>query len=642
MPFAAPSADAALADASEAERLAEENDDAKTDKFVNALTGITLGVKGLLRAHTRKHGKLKGRIMKPFCHQRRLVKRMLAARSERMIVNHAAGLGKTYSFLLFVAARYTLSKGNMPKVLITAPTSCVQQWYDAVLDTLRISPTRILKTTRQKDMHADAIDSHDIIITSRDMIGNAARKTFVWVTAHHQNDRGNWLSAYDRREGTTLHPLFAAEFDIVGFDEVHAMRNSLAYWTFGHSEIAKKAGYAVGISATLIMNKPDDLRGIATSLAMPSHFREKTFWYVDRRMTSLNVDAIKQFATYVDTVGEEVLNLPTLTHEIKSFPAGIAEEHVDAYNTTLAQARRLRVSMARGGRYNREAHIALLGHLQRLQQFLVSPVIAEHGADELQRSAETVKSAALEDTGALRALKQEIQCFNNQGYMRVIVACNHTSMMAVARAYLDNQLPECGTLLTYSGSLSQTQRSQVPEMFLTAPRSVLFLSIEAGGTGLHLCPGCEAVIFWGSRPFSPMQVLQTTKRVHRIGQENPVKVVHLIADGSVDFAINKVHADKQVLANSIYDTDELELKQGRWRTTGRIVDSCTFLNKGGNFEAGITEAQIETQFATPQTAPPPGPPLAWVPQFQMGGLAGTFLAQAAAHATAANGNVSFF
>ena len=38
-----------------------------------------------------------------------------------------------------------------------------------------------------------------------------------------------------------------------------------------------------------------------------------------------------------------------------------------------------------------------------------------------------------------------------------------------------------------------------------------------------------------------MEVLQAWKRVHRIGQFYPVKVVHLIADGSVDYAINFVH-----------------------------------------------------------------------------------------------------
>lgn len=131
-----------------------------------------------------------------------------------------------------------------------------------------------------------------------------------------------------------------------------------------------------------------------------------------------------------------------------------------------------------------------------------------------------------------------------------------------------------------------------------------------------------------------MSVLQASKRIHRIGQTKPVKIVHLIAEGSVDFAINRVHKDKQELADAIYDTGALEAKQGRWRTTGRIVDSCAFLNDTGQFEPSISENDIERRLAppeAPQTAPPQGQPLAWAPQFMPGtaGIAGAILAQAA-------------
>ena len=123
------------------------------------------------------------------------------------------------------------------------------------------------------------------------------------------------------------------------------------------------------------------------------------------------------------------------------------------------------------------------------------------------------------------------------------------------------------------------------ERFLGGSRTVMLMSIDAGGTGLHLVPGSNAVVFWGSRPFSPMQVLQTAKRVHRIGQEHPVNIKHLIAAGSVDFAINMVHGDKLSVSKAIVDDDlsSLESQGGRWRSTGRIVDACRFLSEEGTF-----------------------------------------------------------
>ena len=214
---------------------------------------------------------------------------------------------------------------------------------------------------------------------------------------------------------------------------------------------------------------------------------------------------------------------------------------------------------------------------------------------------------------------------------------------------MTRELPACGDRFVYDGSLSQKRRAEIPQAFLNAENSIMFLSIEAGGTGLHLCPGCQAIIFFGSRPFSPMQVMQTSKRIHRIGQDKPCRIIHLIANGSVDYAINRVHADKQVLADSIYDSSALEAKNGRWRTTGRIVDSCAFVNEAGQFEASITEDQIQQRYAAPvdeqnpdtgQAADPTPyvPQYNLIPQFQLPGIQG-LAAQLLANAAQAAQNL---
>ena len=119
------SSDKSNTEMSEEQKKAE--DDAKTTRFMNALTGVTLGVKGILRRHTRKTGIHKSRPNRPHKHQRQVVKRMIGVKTGKIIINHSAGLGKTFSFLLYVAAKYTLDRGKMPKVLITAPTSCLKQ-----------------------------------------------------------------------------------------------------------------------------------------------------------------------------------------------------------------------------------------------------------------------------------------------------------------------------------------------------------------------------------------------------------------------------------------------------------------------------------------------------------------------------------
>ena len=119
---------------------------------------------------------------------------------------------------------------------------------------------------------------------------------------------------------------------------------------------------------------------------------------------------------------------------------------------------------------------------------------------------------------------------------------------------------------------------------------MLFLSIGAGGVGLHLVPGCEAMLFWGSMPFSPAHRRQALKRIHRIGQTAPitgkVTVRHLIAHGSVDNAIGVMHGDKDALIQLVQEGDDSGFgghEDSQWRKAGRIVDAALPVDEFGNF-----------------------------------------------------------
>lgn len=102
-----------------------------------------------------------------------------------------------------------------------------------------------------------------------------------------------------------------------------------------------------------------------------------------------------------------------------------------------------------------------------------------------------------------------------QGQKRIIVAANHVAILKIGMAFISKRIN--AAILIYDGTLSLARRQIEKNRFLTAESSILFLSISAGGTGLHLVPGCAAMIFWGSRPYSPSIVHQCSKRIHRIG-----------------------------------------------------------------------------------------------------------------------------
>jgi len=95
--------------------------------------------------------------------------------------------------------------------------------------------------------------------------------------------------------------------------------------------------------------------------------------------------------------------------------------------------------------------------------------------------------------------------------------------------------------------------------------SVFLLSTRAGGVGINL-QAADTVILFDS-DWNPQQDLQATSRAHRIGQTRPVLVLRLVSVGpdaqtySVEQRIlrratKKLHAERQVLANGLFDLSE--------------------------------------------------------------------------------------
>ena len=205
---------------SEGRGTGERRDDAETDaevrvkRFANALIG-TQSAPGILRASTRK-----GRPNRPYPHQRSTVKSMMSDEKSRCVMVHDPGTGKTFTSLLLVATKYVIRHGTRQKVLVPVPTSCLEQWYQSTLDTLRVSPKRILCTNQMALITTETIANSDIIIVSREIVGRAFSSCHEWVEAHHRTERGHWVSQWDRIAGVTMHPLLEARFSIVFIDEL--------------------------------------------------------------------------------------------------------------------------------------------------------------------------------------------------------------------------------------------------------------------------------------------------------------------------------------------------------------------------------------------------------------------------------------
>ena len=87
--------------------------------------------------------------------------------------------------------------------------------------------------------------------------------------------------------------------------------------------------------------------------------------------------------------------------------------------------------------------------------------------------------------------------------------------------------------------------------FQAGEGDLFLISLKAGGTGLNLT-GADYVIHldpW----WNPAVEDQATDRAHRIGQERPVTVYRLVAEGTIEEQILALHADKRELVAGVLD-----------------------------------------------------------------------------------------
>ncbi len=137
---------------------------------------------------------------------------------------------------------------------------------------------------------------------------------------------------------------------------------------------------------------------------------------------------------------------------------------------------------------------------------------------------------------------------------RVLVFSQFTRMLDLVAERLDAlRLP----WLALTGATPPRQRGavvrrfQAPDAEGSAP--ILLASLKAGGTGLNLT-AADTVIHldpW----WNPAVMEQATARAHRIGQDKPVFIYHLVVDGSIEERMLELQARKQALADGVLGHD---------------------------------------------------------------------------------------
>lgn len=151
--------------------------------------------------------------------------------------------------------------------------------------------------------------------------------------------------------------------------------------------------------------------------------------------------------------------------------------------------------------------------------------------------------------------------------------------------------------VSFHGGVPSEKRPALVERFRDDPDCRVFLSTDAGATGLNLQHA--SVLVNMDLPWNPALLEQRIARIHRMGQKRPAQIVNFVAKGTIEEGMLSVLAFKRSLSAGILDggTGEISLGGSRLNRFMKEVENVTS-------HAGEGEAMTPAEETAAAEAPP--------------------------------------
>ena len=258
---------------------------------------------------------------------------------------------------------------------------------------------------------------------------------------------------------------------------------------------------------------------------------------IEKRGDTLRCQAlIKRLAPFMlrRTKEQVARDLPPKTEIVKLI--SLNGEQSDFYESIrLSMNQKVQNEIARKGLA--ASQIIILDALLKLRQVCCDPRIVK-----LETAKKIQESAKLQYlTSMLIELVESGHC--------VLVFSQFTSMLDLIAAEIES------VGLTYVTLTGKTRhRDLVVDQFQEGKAPIFLISLKAGGTGLNLTRA-DTVIHYDPW-WNPAVERQASDRAYRIGQNKPVFVYKLIAEGTVEEKIHVLQEQKHQLLKSVVNGSE--------------------------------------------------------------------------------------
>ncbi|MEO1191124.1 MAG: DEAD/DEAH box helicase [Pseudomonadota bacterium] len=415
------------------------------------------------------------------------------------------GLGKTIQALSLLVKRHLVEGTDLPSLLVV-PTSLIGNWQR---EAYRFAPDLsilVLHGTQRKALFPQ-IPKHDLVITTYPLIN---------------------------RDYATL---FRQEFEVAILDEAQAVKNPT-------SNAAKRirsirARQRVAMTGTPIENNLQELWSLYDWLVPGLLGDRKSF--KDEFRTPIEKDGDSEAQARLNGRIQPFLlrrtkeavapDLPEKTEITELVPLDGSQRSL---YESLRTAMDSRVRQAIREKGMSASRITILDALLKLRQACCDPALVK-----LDRAGEVNESAKRE------RLLEMLESLVEEG-RRVLVFSQFVEMLRLIEGDVrDRGWDYC--LLT--GETKQRQREV--ERFQQGKAPIFLISLKAGGVGLNLTAADTVILYdpW----WNPAVERQAMDRAHRIGQDKTVFVYRLVAEGTVESAIQELQAKKQALADALFE-----------------------------------------------------------------------------------------
>ncbi len=439
--------------------------------------------------------------------------------SERALLADEMGLGKTIQAIAACALLHRLGKAR--RVLVITPASLKTEWEEQI----------------QRFTTLD----YQLVFGGRLPRLRCYRENAPFFTvANFEQMVRDALDVNER-----LRP------DIIVLDEAQRIKN----WNTKTSQAVKRlrSRYAFVLTGTPIENRIDELHSLMNFLdpsVLGSLFRfNRDFYMLDERGKPegyRNLDVLhERIRPYLlrRRKADVETELPARTD--RNFFVPLSPQQNDTYGAHEAQVSRL-VHAAKRRPLTQQEQDKLMRELAMMRMICDTNFILDPNDRTCPKLAELEK--VLEE------------CRDNPE-VKVIIFSEWEKMLVLARETCERLGMGAAW---HTGSVPQQRRRGEINRFKTDPACRVFLSTDAGATGLNL--QVASIVINCDLPWNPAKLEQRIARAWRKHQTRPVTVINLISEKTIEHRMLGTLADKKALAGAVLDREgnltEIKLRGG--------------------------------------------------------------------------------